>query len=160
MPIARWAVVVAMLVGSSGCAPTVPAIITHRRSGATTTLNGLRGKVLVVNFWAEWCKPCIQEVPDIARVADALGPDVLFLPVYHHVDPGPGPLAAWIEAQPAYFRERVCFASSSFLSRYDLSRIPHTYVYGKDGAQVADFLGAVSGTRLDELRAALQRALR
>ncbi len=45
---------------SSACATTsVPArpTLTHRISGKTTSLEGLRGKVLVLNFWAEWCKP-------------------------------------------------------------------------------------------------------
>jgi thiol-disulfide isomerase/thioredoxin len=141
-----------------GCA-TAPTI-THRRSGATTTLAGLKGNVVVVNFWAEWCKPCIAEIPDIARVTDAFGPDVLFLPVYHRADSSSPKLAEWLDTTPTYFRDRVCFASASFLSQYDLSRIPHTYVYGRDGALVADYQAAISGRRLDQLRAAIAEALK
>ena len=142
-----------------GCATTAPTI-THRRSGATTTLAGLQGHVVVVNFWAEWCKPCIAEIPDIARVTDSFGPEVLFLPVYYRPDPESPKLAQWLDATPPYFRDRVCFASSSFLGHYDLTRIPHTYVYGVDGSVVADYQGAVSGKRLDALRAAIAGALK
>lgn len=141
-----------------GCAASAPTI-THRRSGATTSLEGLRGKVVVVNFWAEWCKPCINEIPDIARVTDAFGPDVLFLPVYYRADASSPKLSQWIETTPAYFRDRVCFANSGFLSHYDVTRIPHTYVYGKDGRVVGDYVGAISGERLIQMRAAIAMAL-
>ena len=147
----------ALLGALLACAGT--PTITHRRSGSSTTLAGLQGKVVVVNFWAEWCKPCIGEVPDIARVADSMGPDVLFLPVYYHPDPRSARLSEWIDAQPAYFRDRVCFASSTFLGNYDLHRIPHTYVYGRDGRLVADYPAAIYGDRLEELRSAIATAL-
>jgi cytochrome c biogenesis protein CcmG/thiol:disulfide interchange protein DsbE len=33
--------------------------------GEQITLSGLRGKVVAINFWASWCKPCEQEAPDL-----------------------------------------------------------------------------------------------
>jgi thiol-disulfide isomerase/thioredoxin len=35
------------------------------------TLQSLRGRPLVVNFWAPWCAPCIKELPDLDRFATA-----------------------------------------------------------------------------------------
>lgn len=39
-------------------------------SGETKNLNAWAGKILVVNFWATWCPPCREEMPEFSRVQD------------------------------------------------------------------------------------------
>lgn len=43
-------------------------------AGNTHTLSGERGKWVLVNFWAPWCPPCIQEIPDFVALKSR--PDV------------------------------------------------------------------------------------
>ena len=146
----------AILLGT-GCATSAPTI-THVKSGAATSLEGLRGHVVVVNFWAEWCKPCMAEVPEVARIVEEESNGALFLPVYYREQPArTGTFYTWLEAQPAYFRDRVCWGNGAFLHRYDLQLIPQTYVLGRDGTLVEQFNGGITGPRVEQLRAAIRK---
>ncbi|NWG71485.1 MAG: TlpA family protein disulfide reductase [Parvularculaceae bacterium] len=50
-------------------APDIPFEI----DGAPTSLGVFRGKVVLVNFWATWCPPCLEELPSLDRLQGALG---------------------------------------------------------------------------------------
>ena len=43
--------------------------------GQTKKLADWQGKILVINFWATWCPPCREEIPEFARAQDQYGPN-------------------------------------------------------------------------------------
>ena len=56
------------LSGATGVAPAAPDFRLMNRAGGETTLAGLRGQVVMINFWASWCGPCRQEFPALDQI--------------------------------------------------------------------------------------------
>ena len=52
--------------------PPAPRLALNDLRGREHRLSDLRGRVVVLNFWATWCPPCIAEMPAIQRMYDAL----------------------------------------------------------------------------------------
>ena len=49
-----------------------PGLTLPDLSGKPRNLDEFAGKVLLINFWASWCRPCIEEVPGIHRLIEAM----------------------------------------------------------------------------------------
>ncbi len=158
--------------------PAVPAassaaVAPARRAGparlATATqlrkeLDKLRGQVVVLNFWATWCTPCLREIPDFLALEQELGPRGLKVIGVSMNEPAE--LASLVEP----FRRQHFPAFSSFLrNEPDMDSIastvdaawneilPTTWILARDG-KVAH---RVQGRRSrEEFRLLIEAALR
>jgi peroxiredoxin len=55
----------------------VPGFRLPSLAGGEVDLASQRGKIVVLNFWATWCPPCVSEMPSLERLHRALGPEGL-----------------------------------------------------------------------------------
>jgi len=55
----------------------VPELRLPALAGGETALASYRGRVVLLNFWATWCPPCVAELPSLERLHRALGPEGL-----------------------------------------------------------------------------------
>ncbi len=100
-------------------------------SGRTYTRKDFGGKILVLNFWASWCEPCVQEVPSLTQFQRELGPDgVVVLGV--SIDTNEKRYKQFLQ------RFRVNFPTArdpraDISSDYGTFQIPETYVIDTSG---------------------------
>lgn len=66
-------------VPASGAAAMLFAQTLPDGEGTPRSLSSYRGQVLVVNFWATWCAPCVEEIPAFSRLQTEYGAKVKFL---------------------------------------------------------------------------------
>jgi cytochrome c biogenesis protein CcmG/thiol:disulfide interchange protein DsbE len=141
--------------GPKGVGAEAPEFSLTTFEGETIDTRALRGQVIVVNFWASWCKPCEQEAADLeAAWQRYAGDGVLFVGV-NYVDTQP-------EALEYLERFGVTYPNGPDLGTrisqaYRIRGVPETYVIDGNGTLAAVTIGPYQS--LEEIEADLQQAM-
>jgi len=114
-------------------------IVLPARGGGTFDLAALRGKLVLVNFWATWCPPCREEMPSLARLASALDTGTFQL-VAVSVDDGWEQIEKFLEKKPTGYP--IVLDKGAAVSRaYGTSKYPETYLIDAQGRMKVKFVG-------------------
>jgi cytochrome c biogenesis protein CcmG/thiol:disulfide interchange protein DsbE len=128
-------------------AETWPADARPRLAGGRLDLRELRGRPVVVNFWASWCIPCRDEAPILNVSARAHAGEVVFLGV-NVQDLRADALAFSREFRTPYASVRD--RGNRTYEDYGLTGVPETYYLDARGRIVAHSPGAISRTILEQ----------
>lgn len=115
-------------------------------------LADLRGRPVVLNFWASWCEPCKQEAPDFARVARAYSDQVAFLGV--DILDGREEALEFVETYDIPYPS-VRDASGTVAEDFEVNGVPETIFIDAEGRIVGKHIGQISGEDLERLVSAL-----
>jgi cytochrome c biogenesis protein CcmG/thiol:disulfide interchange protein DsbE len=114
--------------------------------GAPVTLESLRGKTVVVNFWASWCVPCVEEHPVLSAAPARFGPDVVFLGVvYEDEEPA---VQQFLSQYGAAYPSLVDDGGKVSIA-YGVYGVPETYFIAGDGTIVNKYVGPLRPEQLD-----------
>lgn len=109
------------------------------RGGGEVDLSSLRGKTVLVNFWATWCPPCREEMPSLSRLAQSFDPQS-FEVVTVSVDDGWEPVEKFLAAPRTPYR--VVLDEGAKVSRtYGTTKYPESYLVDRDGKLRLKFVG-------------------
>ena len=113
--------------------------------GSTLALEELRGQWVLVNFWATWCAPCVEEMPYLNSLAATRDMAVLGVNFKESAD------------QAAAFADRYAIQFPILLAPdeitllvYGVRGLPRTFVVAPDGTIAGRFAGALDPARFDQ----------
>lgn len=161
-----WALVLGLLAivgvglirtqeGPIGIGKTVPNFTLTTFDGQQHNIEDYRGQVVLVNFWASWCKPCEQEAVELEQAYQKFKDrEVVFLGV-DYVD-------TETEALGYLDRFNITYANGPDLGTrisqaFRIRGVPETYIVGRDGKIVGIKISPYLS--LEEVETALLQAL-
>lgn len=116
-------------------------------SDHAVTLSQLKGQIVVLNFWATWCPPCIEEMPSLVQMQQRMKAKGIIV------------LAVSVDADGGAYRQFLKDHNVNLLSvrdpdqksngLYGTSKFPETYIIDRDGVIRRKFIGAVDWTEPD-----------
>ena len=115
-----------------------PEIVVNDPDGNQISLSSLRGKVVLIDFWASWCRPCRMENPNVVKVYQKYK-DKGFEVFGVSLDKGK---PEWVEAIKLdgltwKHGSELAFWNSSFVKTYNIDGIPKTVLVDKNGIIIA-----------------------
>ena len=121
-----------------------PQFSVKDRSGQLHSLNDFRGKVVLVNFWATWCPPCIEEMPSMNSLQKTLDQEKFSI-IAFSVDDSWDPVDTFIKSSNLDLNIYSDF-EGKVAKRYGTHKVPETYILNKEGIVVRKIMGEINWT--------------
>jgi len=116
-------------------------------TGETFTLSEHRGTVVVLDFWATWCGPCVEKMPTIQALSERFENDVVFVGM--NIGEQPQRVQDFITERGFAYPIGLDESSDIHRNLYPSPGVPYMVIINGDGMITATFLGGGEG--LDEI---------
>lgn len=114
---------------------TPPALkVSDWENSQALSLDKLKGKIVVLDFWATWCGPCIASIPHNNEIAEKYKNDVVFIGICH--PEGADKMKDTIQKHSIKYPVAVD-ANKETISAYKVNGYPDYYIFDKEGTLVA-----------------------
>ncbi len=109
--------------------------------GKPADMAAYRGKVLLVNFWATWCAPCIEELPALGRLQESLGGDQFAVVTIALDEPDAAKVAPFLAQHGAGNLPALIDGNRSIDKVMKVSALPTSILVDRDGMIRASLTG-------------------
>ncbi len=141
---------------SAGVGKPAPDFEMPRYGGrGQVSLSELEGRVVMLNFWASWCGPCVEELPYMVKLTREYEDRGLTF-VAASRDDAPADVGIFLDRRVPEAAPYVTFASDKLAGQYGVQALPMTYFINREGTVVELQRGKMSEK---DLRRSIERAL-
>jgi thiol-disulfide isomerase/thioredoxin len=124
-----------------------PALALKDLNGKTVSLEEYRGKVVLLDFWATWCSPCVAAMPKLQKLHDKYAAKG-FAVVGVAIDEGGSSVV-----QPVVARKKVVYptllGTEAAWKAYEVKTLPALFLVDREGRIVKQFGGATSQSTIE-----------
>jgi thiol-disulfide isomerase/thioredoxin len=121
----------------------VPDITVNSLKNVPLKLSELKGKVVLLNFWATWCPPCREEIPSMMKLNSAMAGKPYQM-VAVSIDEGGVPeIEAFFKAS-GFSLPTYTDASGVASKVYGITGVPETFIIDKNGVLVKKIIGPLA----------------
>lgn len=108
--------------------------------GAPLSLADFEGKITVVNFWATWCAPCLNEMPALSRLKETLGAEATLLTIATGRNSKEG-MDKFFERVKITNLPHYTDPNQDLARAFDVLGLPVTVILDEEGGEIARFSG-------------------
>lgn len=119
----------------------VPAVVTKTIDGRDITLDEFKGKIVILNFWASWCEPCVAEFPSLQNLIREFKGEIIMLAIsgdFEETD-----IRVFLKAfkvQDPHIHV-IWDQNQKIAKEFGTFKLPESYVIGKGGELIRKISG-------------------
>ena len=118
--------------------------------GKQVSLSALRGKVVMVNFWATWCPPCIEEMPSMERLNEVMAGDNFVMLAINTEEDGRRVVPEFLKKTPYSFP--ILYDDKGVVqNQYGVFKFPESFIIRKDGTIAEKIIGPLDWSSPDTI---------
>jgi thiol-disulfide isomerase/thioredoxin len=118
-----------------------------RIDGGKLDTSGLSGKVVLADFWATWCIPCIKEIPGFNQLQKEYQANGLVVIGIHNDEEGADLIKPFLQKHPMEYM--VGHGSPELAKKYSVEEMPVTILFDRSGKEVKRFVGLTPETEIE-----------
>lgn len=120
-----------------------PGLTVTALNGTYLNLADLKGKVVMLNFWATWCPPCREEIPAMMKLNSAMAGKP-FQMVAVSIDEGGKPAIEAFFRESGYSLPAYLDPDNKGARTYGITGVPETFIIDKNGILVKKVIGPLA----------------
>lgn len=119
-----------------------PTTAFARADGSTLTLAAFQGRVVLLNFWATWCAPCVSEMPSLDRLQAALQDEGLAVVAVSEDFAGRDVVAPFFQRQNLAHLAIYLDGDGALAKEFGIGGLPTSFLIDREGRIVGGLEGA------------------